>query len=71
MVLCTQEKSSRAATLRYRCPQIDLSSEITEYSQETIHDAPTCSKLLLVIDNLFEHLLNFQKDFKIPHMSPL
>ena len=36
-----------------------------------IHDAATSSKLLLVIDNIFEHLPNFQKDFWIPQMSPL
>ena len=53
MVHSIQEKSSRAATSRYSFPQIDLSSEITEKSQETIHDAATFSKLLLVMDNLF------------------
>ena len=47
---------------RYSCPQIELSSEITKNSQETIQDAVVFSKLLLVMDNLFEHLPNFQKD---------
>ena len=38
--------------------QIELSLEITENSQETIHDAATLSKLLLVMENVFEHLQN-------------
>ena len=53
MVLSTQEKSSSTATLRYSCPQIELSSENTENSQETIHEAATFLKLVLVMDNFF------------------
>ena len=53
MVLSTQEKSSSTAALRYSCPQIELSSEITENFQETIHDAATFLKLVLVMNNLF------------------
>ena len=49
-------------TLRYSYPQIELSSEITKNSQETIQNAVIFSKLFLVMDNLFEHLQNFQKD---------
>ena len=71
MALNTQENSSWAATLRYNYPQIKLSSEIAKNSQETILEAATFSKLLLVMDNLFEHLPNFQKDFWIPQVSPL
>ena len=71
MVFSTQEKNSWSATLRYGCPQIGLSSEIIECFQETILDAATFSKLLLVMDNLFENLPNFQKYFWIPQMGPL
>ena len=63
MVFSTQEKSLWAATLRYSCPEKELSSEITENFQETILDAATFSKLLLVLHNLFGYLPNFQKDF--------
>ena len=49
--------------MRYSCPEIEVTSDITENSQETIHNAATFSKLVLVMDNLFEHLQNFQKDF--------
>ena len=63
MVLSTKEKRSSVATLRYNCPQIELSTEITENSQETVHNAKTFSKLFLVIDYRFEHLPNFQKGF--------
>ena len=70
MVLSAQEKRSWAANLCYSCPQIELFSETTENSHETILDAGTFLKLLLVMDNLFENLPNFQKDFEIPQMSP-
>ena len=53
MVLSTQEKSLSTATLRYSCPQIELSSDITENFQETIQDTATFLKLVLVLDNLF------------------
>ena len=53
MILSTQEKSSSIATLRYSYPQIEPSSEITENSQETIHDPATFLRLVLVMDNLF------------------
>ena len=45
IVLSTQEKSLSTIFLRYSCPQIELSSEITENSKETIHDAATFLKL--------------------------
>ena len=35
-----------------------LSSEITENFLETIHDAATFLKLVLVMDNLFEYSAN-------------
>ena len=61
MILSTPGKSSGTATLS--CPQIELSLEITENSEEAIHDAATFLKLVLVIDNLFEYLPDFQNDF--------
>ena len=70
MVLSTQEKSPRTVTLKHSYSQIELSSEITENSQETILDVATFANLLLVMDNLFEHLPNFQ-DFWILQMKPL
>ena len=42
----------------YSCPQMKLSSEITENFLETIHDAATFLKLVLVMDNLFEYSAN-------------
>ena len=71
MVLSTQEKSFRAATLRYSYPQTELFSEITKNLKGTIDDAANFSKLHLALENLFEHLPSFQKDFYTPQMSPL
>ena len=62
MVISTQKKSC-AASLGYSYPQIELPSEITKNSKETIDDTAIFSKLLLVMDNLSKHLTNFQKDF--------
>ena len=70
MVLSTQEKSPWTVTLKHSYPQIELSSEIPKNSQETILDVATFANLLLVMDNLFEHLPNFQ-DFWILQMKPL
>ena len=53
MVLSTKEKSSSTATFRYSWPQIELSLQITENFQETIHDAATFLKLVLVTGQLF------------------
>lgn len=64
MIRSTQEKSYWETTLRYSCPQIELSLEITEKFQKTIHDARNFLKLLLIMHNLFEHLSNFQKGYE-------
>ena len=63
------DPSSKAATLRYSYPQIELFSEITENFKDSMHGAATFPKLLLIMENLFEHLPDSQKDFKIPQMS--
>ena len=70
MVISTQKKLC-AASLGYSYPQIELPSEITKNSKETIHDTAIFSKLLLVMDNLSKHLTNFPKDFWILQMSLL
>ena len=57
--------------MRYSCPQIELSSEITKNFQEAILDAATFSRLLLFTDNLFEHLPNFQKDLNATNETPV
>ena len=54
------DPSSKAATLRYSYPQIELFSEITENFKDSMHGAATFPKL---------HLSDSQKDFKIPQMS--
>lgn len=64
MILSIQEESYWETTLKYSCPQIELSLEITENSQKTIHDARNFLKLLLIMQNLFKHLSNFQKGYE-------
>ena len=60
MVLSTQEKSSRRTS---------FSSEITENFQETLCYAATFLKLVLVMDNPFYYLPNFQNDYEILQIS--
>ena len=59
------DPSSKAATLRYSYPQTELFSEITENFKDSMHGAATFP----IMENLFEHLSDSQKDFKIPQMS--